>query len=152
MCLTISACFLMLMGLNQSTQRKPSQARTWNPHRLFFLNCLSSHTRLLYSKFNPFFAYHLVYFLSFYPFRFCFVVHFPSSLFSLPLYCEHTADGDGPLSPLRDQKVCPLPLRLCVMEHSKKETVEKEQMGGGHTGCPFYNITPNNAVAIGTTV
>lgn len=64
----------------------------------------------------------------------------------------HIADGGGPLSPLREQKVCPLPLRLCVMEHREIETEEKEQMGGGHTGCLFYNITPNNAVVIIMTI
>lgn len=64
----------------------------------------------------------------------------------------HTADGSGPLSPLREQKVCPLPLRLCVMEHREIETEEREQMGGGHTGCLFYNITPNNAVVISMTM
>lgn len=63
-----------------------------------------------------------------------------------------TADGGGPLSPLREQKVCPLPLRLCVMEHREIETEEREQMGGGHTGCLFYNITPDNTVVISTTM
>lgn len=32
------------------------------------------------------------------------------------------------------------------------ETEEREQMGGGHTGCLFYNITPNNAVVISMTM
>lgn len=70
---------------------------------------------------------------------------------SLPPSLVCTADGGGPLSPLREQKVCPLPLRLCVMEHRKIETEEREQMGG-HTGCLFYNITPNNAVVISMTM
>lgn len=33
-----------------------------------------------------------------------------------------TTDGSSPLSPLREQKVYPLPLRFCVMEHREIET------------------------------
>lgn len=65
-----------------------------------------------------------------------------------PLPCAsisgaRTQDGGGPLSPLREQEVCPLLLRLCVMEHRETE-MEEEQMGGRHTGCLFYNISSNN--------
>lgn len=76
----------------------------------------------------------------------------PYTSISASISGARTADGGGPLSPLREQKVCPLPLRLCVMEHREIETEEREQMGGGHTGCLFYNITPNNAVVIRTTM
>lgn len=76
----------------------------------------------------------------------------PYTSISASISGAHTADGGGPLSPLREQKVCPLPLRLCVMEHREIETEESEQMGGGHTGCLFYNITPNNAVVISVTM
>lgn len=64
--------------------------------------------------------------------------HWPSSLSPTPISSfnsgVHIADGNSPLSPLRKQKVCPLPLGLCVMEHKKNET-ESEQMGRWHTGC-----------------
>lgn len=58
----------------------------------------------------------------------------------------------GPLSPLGAQKVCPLPLRLCVMEHGERgEMEEREQMGGGHAGSLFHNITPNNDAVTSVT-
>ena len=45
---------------------------------------------------------------------------------SIPLL-RCTADGGGPLSPLREQKVCPLPLKLCVMEHTDLRESERER-------------------------
>lgn len=78
-------------------------------------------------------------------------LNLPYNSFSASISGVHTADGGSPLSPLREQKVCPLPLRLCVMEHREIETEEREQMGGGHTDCLFYNITPNNAAVISMT-
>lgn len=40
---------------------------------------------------------------------------------------EYAADGGGPLGPLGEQKVCPLPLRLCVMEYREMEIGEENR-------------------------